>query len=128
MIEYWLRNRLADRLYQVKMNNSLLISSLPTPKLPPIDVPLLQSVLVDALIIAVVSLTIDVSLGRIWAREKGYQISANQEFFALGFANIFGSFFGAFPVGASVPRSSLVFSCGGRSQVRWQATERVYGL
>ncbi|OQR66667.1 prestin-like [Tropilaelaps mercedesae] len=92
-------------------------NNLPVPHLPVISSILFQMVVVDALAVAIASLTIDVSLGRIWAHEKGYQISANQELFALGCANLFGACFGAFPVGASVPKSSFKFLSGGRTQI-----------
>ncbi|XP_003742730.1 LOW QUALITY PROTEIN: prestin-like, partial [Galendromus occidentalis] len=110
-----------SKQFDLKGNNFKVIENiphnLPVPTVPVISSALFQAVVIDALAIAVVSVTIDISLGRIWARERGYQISANQELFAVGACNVFGAFFGCFPVGASVPRSSLQFLAGGRTQL-----------
>ena len=105
---------------QVSLNLlcSLSMFRLPVPTVPAVDGTLFQAVVLDALAIAVVSVTINISLGRLFAREGGYQIEANQELFAIGASNLFGAFFGCFPVGASVPRSSLQVQAGGRTQVR----------
>ena len=81
---------------------------------------LIKFILVDSILIAIISFTVAVSLGKIWARDKGYELRPNQEFFALGMSNFFGSVFGCFPAGASVPRSSLQLLAGGRTQlVSW---------
>ncbi|OQR67544.1 prestin-like [Tropilaelaps mercedesae] len=90
---------------------------LQAPSVPSLRLELVQFILLDAFLISVVAFTVDVSLGRIWARERGYEIRPNQEFFALGISNFFGSLFGCFPAGASVPRSSLQLLAGGRTQL-----------
>ncbi|XP_022686342.1 prestin-like isoform X2 [Varroa jacobsoni] len=92
-------------------------NSVQKPTIPVLRIELINFILVDAVLVAIVSFTIGVSLGRIWARERGYEIQPNQEFFALGISNFCGSLCGCFPVGASVPRSSLQFLAAGRTQL-----------
>ncbi|XP_003742720.1 sulfate transporter [Galendromus occidentalis] len=87
------------------------------PKIPEMNVDLIKFILVDSILIAIISFTVAVSLGKIWARDRGYEMRPNQEFFALGISNFFGSVFGCFPAGASVPRSSLQLLAGGRTQL-----------
>ncbi|EEC13734.1 sulfate transporter, putative, partial [Ixodes scapularis] len=89
----------------------------PTPAVPDLRVDLVSKVAVSALTIALVSFAITVSLGRIFARRHGDEIAPNQEFLALGMSNLFGSFFGCIPSGASVPRSSIQDNVGGRTQL-----------
>lgn len=92
-------------------------NTFPTPALPNLDLTLISKTAVPALTIAVVAFAVTVSLGRIFARNHGYEIVANQELLALGISNFFGSFFGCFPSGASVPRSSIQDSVGGKTQL-----------
>lgn len=89
----------------------------PMPTVPDLSIDLVSKVAIPALAIAIVSFAITVSLGRIFARRHGDEIVPNQEFLALGMSNLFGSFFGCFPCGASVPRSSIQDNVGGRTQL-----------
>lgn len=92
-------------------------NTFPKPALPNLDLTLISKTAVPALTIAVVAFAVTVSLGRIFARRHGYEVVANQELLALGISNFFGSFFACFPSGASVPRSSLQDSVGGKTQL-----------
>lgn len=56
--------------------------SLPVPNVPRFD--FFGSLVSDALIIGVVSFAVALSLGKTFAKKHGYQVSANQEFVALG--------------------------------------------
>ncbi|KAM7300326.1 solute carrier family 26 member 6-like [Ixodes scapularis] len=94
----------------------------PMPTVPDLSIDLVSKVAIPALAIAIVSFAITVSLGRIFARRHGDEIVPNQEFLALGMSNLFGSFFGCFPCGASVPRSSIQDNVGGRTQYVWLVT------
>ncbi|XP_060065920.1 sulfate anion transporter 1-like [Ylistrum balloti] len=71
----------------------------------------------DAIIVAVVAFAQSVSLAALMAKKHGYIIDSNQEFIAYGFGNIFGSFFSCYPFAASVSRSSVQDSAGGKSQI-----------
>lgn len=53
----------------------------------------------------------------IFAKKLNYDIDFNQELLAMGSANVFGSFFSCFPISASLSRSTLQESVGGRTQV-----------
>lgn len=87
------------------MFSSLTLSRrLPLPKLPRFDY--FGAILSDSLIIAVVSFAVALSLGKTFAKKHGYSVRANQEFAALGTANIVSSFFLCFPATASLSRTS----------------------
>ncbi|XP_064488551.1 prestin-like [Ornithodoros turicata] len=89
----------------------------PRPHLPVFSPHLLSNLAVPALAVAVVSYAITISIARLFARKQNYKIDPNQEFIALGASNLFGSFFTCFPVGASVPRSSIQAGAGGKTQL-----------
>ncbi|XP_077529287.1 prestin-like [Haemaphysalis longicornis] len=90
---------------------------MPRPHVPVFSAQLLTHLAAPALAVSVVSYAITISLGRIFSRKHKYNIDPNQEFIALGASNMFGAFFACFPVGASVPRSSIQEGAGGRTQV-----------
>lgn len=92
-------------------------NTFPSMGLPDLNLSLVTKVVVPALTIAIVSFTVTVSLGRIFARNHGYEVVPNQELLALGMSNLFGSFLDCFPSGASVPRSSIQDSTGGKTQL-----------
>ncbi|CAN7994792.1 unnamed protein product, partial [Ixodes hexagonus] len=90
---------------------------MPRPHLPVLEGPLLCHLAAPALAVSVVSYAITISLGRVFARKHKYVVKPNQEFLALGACNLFGAMFACFPVGASVPRSSIQEGAGGKTQV-----------
>lgn len=92
-------------------------NTFPEMDLPDLNLSLVTKVVVPALTIAIVSFTVTVSLGRIFARNHGYEVVPNQELLALGMSNFFGSFLDCFPSGASVPRSSIQDNAGGKTQL-----------
>uniref|UniRef100_A0A131YMH3 Sulfate transporter n=1 Tax=Rhipicephalus appendiculatus TaxID=34631 RepID=A0A131YMH3_RHIAP len=92
-------------------------NTFPTMGLPDLNLSLVTKVVVPALTIAIVSFAVTVSLGRIFARNHGYEVVPNQELLALGMSNFFGSFLDCFPSGASVPRSSIQDNTGGKTQL-----------
>ncbi|KAJ8298147.1 hypothetical protein KUTeg_024678 [Tegillarca granosa] len=71
----------------------------------------------DAVIIGIVAFAQSVSLAALMAKKHKYKIDASQEFIAYGVGNIFGSFFSCYPFAASVSRSSVQDSAGGKSQI-----------
>lgn len=91
-------------------------------------------ILVDCLVITIVSYTITMSMALIFAQKARYEVSANQELFALvrrrhvddfklnrfrsqSASNIFGSFFSTMPVTASLARSLIQYNVGGVTQI-----------
>uniref|UniRef100_A0AAG5DPI6 STAS domain-containing protein n=1 Tax=Anopheles atroparvus TaxID=41427 RepID=A0AAG5DPI6_ANOAO len=90
-------------------------TGLPAPSLP--DFSLMPSIIIDSFPVAMVGYTVSVSMALIFAKKENYEIGFNQELFAMGAGNVFGSFFSCFPFAASLSRSSIQYSVGGRSQI-----------
>lgn len=78
---------------------------------------LLRSLIADGFIIAMVSYTISVSMALIFAQKLNYEIDFNQELLAMGAGNIVGSFFSCMPFAASLSRSAIQQSTGGKTQI-----------
>ncbi|XP_058466255.1 solute carrier family 26 member 10-like [Malaya genurostris] len=87
----------------------------PEPALPDFD--LLRSLVLDSFTIAMVSYVVSVSMGLIFAQKQNYEIDFNQELLAMGASNVFGSFFSCLPFSASLSRSMIQFTVGGRTQI-----------
>lgn len=100
--------------YAVKLVGSIPVG-LPAPELPPLS--LLRLVALDSIGITIVSYTIVVSMGLIFAQKQQYEIRANQELLAMGLANITGSFFSCIPVACALSRSLIQFQTGGKTQL-----------
>ncbi|XP_039304504.1 solute carrier family 26 member 6 isoform X3 [Solenopsis invicta] len=90
-------------------------TGLPKPELP--NVKLLPLVLVDSIAITMVSYTITISMALIFAQKLSYEIESNQELLAMGLSNIMGSFFSCMPISASLSRSLIQQTVGGRTQI-----------
>uniref|UniRef100_A0A182M3G9 STAS domain-containing protein n=1 Tax=Anopheles culicifacies TaxID=139723 RepID=A0A182M3G9_9DIPT len=90
-------------------------TGLPAPTLP--DFSLMPSILIDSFPVAMVGYTVSVSMALIFAKKENYEIGFNQELFAMGTGNVFSSFFSCFPFAASLSRSSIQYSVGGRTQI-----------
>ncbi|KAF8571345.1 hypothetical protein P879_00078 [Paragonimus westermani] len=71
----------------------------------------------DVIVLAIVSFSVSISLTRIFAKTFSYRVDSNQELFAYGLSNTISSFFQAFPSAASLSRSAVQVSAGGRTQV-----------
>src|SRR5882724_11037256 len=66
---------------------------------------------------AIVGYTITLSVCKIYGKKHGYKTNANQEMIAMGTTNIISSFFQCIPSAASLPRSALQETAGGKTQV-----------
>lgn len=88
---------------------------LPEPQLP--DTSVFMDILLPCFPLAFVAVSINLSLAKIFARKDGYVISSQQEILAYGVMNVFGSFFQCLPVAASLSRSALQHSTGGKTQL-----------
>ncbi|XP_015171819.1 PREDICTED: solute carrier family 26 member 10-like isoform X1 [Polistes dominula] len=100
--------------YNIKIVGDIPVG-LPTPSLPPLS--LIPNVLLDSFIITLVSYTISMSMALIFAQKVGYEVDANQELVAQGLGNLFGSFFSCMPFTASLSRSLIQETVGGRTQL-----------
>ncbi|XP_011313733.1 solute carrier family 26 member 6 isoform X1 [Fopius arisanus] len=88
---------------------------LPKPEIPTFQ--LLPTVAVDCIAITMVSYTITLSMALIFAQKLQYDIDSNQELFAMGISNVVGSFFPCMPVSASLSRSLIQQTVGGKTQI-----------
>ncbi|XP_017779583.1 PREDICTED: solute carrier family 26 member 6-like [Nicrophorus vespilloides] len=88
---------------------------IPMPVLPRFS--LIQAIWIDCIMIAIVSYTISLSLGLIYAQKYNYEVDANQELLAQGMGNLIGSFFSCMPFTASLSRSSVQVAVGGKTQL-----------
>lgn len=95
------------------------IGDIPT-GFPPFALPsfeLMPSLLLDGFTVSMVSYTVSVSMALIFAQKFKYEIDFNQEFLAMGSGNLVGSFFSCIPFAASLSRSNIQMSVGGRTQI-----------
>jgi solute carrier family 26 protein len=90
-------------------------TGLPNAVAPPFA--LMPNLLVDGLVIAIVAFSVNMSMASMFARKLNYSIDANQELLASGACNIFGSFFACLPFSASLSRSLIQQTVGGKTQL-----------
>ncbi|EGG24509.1 Sulfate transporter [Cavenderia fasciculata] len=74
-------------------------------------------ILPGALVLVLVGFISSVSVSSKFAEKNNYTIDANQELIALGASDFVGSFFLAFPVGASLSRTAVNAQSGAVSQL-----------
>ncbi|NOY91095.1 MAG: SulP family inorganic anion transporter [Deltaproteobacteria bacterium] len=77
----------------------------------------LEALLGGALALAVLGMLESVAIAKSIAVRTGQRISANQEFFSQGFANLVGSFFLCMPGSGSFSRTALQYEAGARTRV-----------
>ncbi len=85
--------------------------------LPAMDLDALQLLLLPALGIFVVGYTDNVLTARAFATRTGTSVHNNQEFLAMGSANVGSALVGGFPVSSSASRTVIAEASGARSQV-----------
>lgn len=91
-------------------------SGLPAFHVPEVNLNAFSELWPIALTLALVGYLEAVSIGKaIEEKSEEDRLDPNQEFVALGAANIAGSFFKAYPVAASFSRSSISFASGAKS-------------
>ncbi|CAG2109629.1 unnamed protein product, partial [Medioppia subpectinata] len=100
--------------YQVVVIGSVP-TGLPDPTIPRLD--FVGDILIDCVIIGVVTFAVSLSLAKIYAKKHKYDIDPNQELIALGSANVFSSFFLAYPASAALSRSTIQEKIGGKTQI-----------
>ena len=77
----------------------------------------LLAVAPGALGVALVAFAESVAIARAYATKYGYEVDANQEFIAVGVANIGSGFSGAFVVDGSMSRTAAADGAGAKSQM-----------
>ncbi|CAF0827107.1 unnamed protein product [Adineta steineri] len=88
---------------------------LPLPTVPPFKH--ISYLIVPATTIAVVSLCISISIGKMLSRKHNYKVSSNQELLAYGISNVVSSFFQCYPSTSALSRSVVLEGIGGKTQL-----------
>ena len=92
-------------------------AGLPSPSLPDLAAPDLEALLLPAVGLAIVAYSDNVLTARTFAARNDYDLDNDQEFLALGAANVASGFMQGFPVSSSGSRTVIGDSMGSRSQV-----------
>jgi SulP family sulfate permease len=92
-------------------------AGLASPKLPGIDFEAILTLLPGAIAIALVAFAEAIGPARQFAAEHRYEIDADQELIAIGFANFGAGLFQGYPVGASLSKSAANENAGAKSSV-----------
>ncbi|CDW54950.1 Sulfate permease family protein 3 [Trichuris trichiura] len=87
----------------------------PVPHIPRFD--LMEKLVLDTLILAIVAYSLSVSLSKMYAKKHNYKINPYQEFFAYSGMNIVGSFFQCWPASNSTSRILIYEGAGAKSQL-----------
>jgi SulP family sulfate permease len=74
-----------------------------------------QHLVVSALLISIISFVSSVSVAQAFAAKDRQRIDPNQEAIGLGMANVMSGLSGAFPVSASLSRSSVAMKAGAKT-------------
>ncbi|GAA5445244.1 putative sulfate transporter Rv1739c [Microbulbifer sp. NBRC 101763] len=94
----------------------LIPAGLPSLTVPKISLPLLETLLVPALMIAIIGYVESVSVAKTLAAKRRQRIDTNQELVALGMANVGAGLSGGFPVSGGFSRSVVNDAAGAQTQ------------
>lgn len=92
-------------------------SGVPTLTVPPWDLDMLEALLPTALAVVLVGYIESYSVAKAIAAREKYKIDPNQEFRALGLANVSAGLFSGFPVAGSFSRTAVNYQSGARTQL-----------
>eukprot|EP00854_Cymbomonas_tetramitiformis_P002337 gene2337-3064_t len=93
-----------------------LPSGLPKLAAPVMNLDTVRALCPAAVVTAIISYMVSISIVHTFATKLSYRIDPNQEFIALGAANLVGSFFQAYPSCGSLSRSAVCANVGARTQ------------
>ncbi|PON75325.1 SLC26A/SulP transporter [Parasponia andersonii] len=93
----------------------------------PKDFSYMTSLIPTALLITGVAILESVGIAKALAAKNGYELDSNQELFGLGVANIFGSFFLAYPSTGSFSRSAVNHESGAKTGLAGVVTGIIMG-
>ena len=82
---------------------------------PVFDIDAVTTLLPIALTISFVGFMESIAVAKSIAAKEKYPVNANQELVGLGLANVFGSFFSAYPVTGGFSRSAVNYQAGART-------------
>ncbi|XVE99466.1 hypothetical protein REPUB_Repub03eG0200600 [Reevesia pubescens] len=86
-----------------------------------------KSLIPTTLLITGVAILESVGIAKALAAKNGYELDSNQELFGLGVANIFGSFFSAYPTTGSFSRSAVNNESGAKTGLSGIVTGIIMG-
>lgn len=92
-------------------------AGLPRPAIPNVDVQDIFTLLPAALALTILIYADEVLTARVFAAKHGQKINANQEFIAIGMANIGAGLLTGFPAATSGSRTVVADQMGGKSQL-----------
>ncbi|KAJ3312438.1 Solute carrier 26 [Boothiomyces sp. JEL0838] len=92
-------------------------NKIPTPSVPLLDYGQFKRLLPNVIVISIVGYIESQSVTRSFGLQHGYFPSGDRELFALGTANILGSFFGSYVTFGSLPRSRILATAGARTTI-----------
>ncbi|EXB65340.1 putative sulfate transporter 4.2 [Morus notabilis] len=87
----------------------------------------ITSLIPTALLITGVAILESVGIAKALAAKNGYELDSNQELFGLGVANVFGSFFSAYPSTGSFSRSAVSHESGAKTGLSGIVTGIIMG-
>ncbi|KAI9190749.1 sulfate transporter family-domain-containing protein [Polychytrium aggregatum] len=85
------------------------------PTLPPLSFPMIQRLVYPTIILTIVGFVESQTVTKKFGLKNEYSPSGNRELFALGIANLVGSFMGCYVTFGSLPRSKILAVAGGRT-------------
>ncbi|XP_029428640.1 testis anion transporter 1 isoform X8 [Rhinatrema bivittatum] len=100
--------------YQLKIAGMISIMPI-APMIPQFTS--IHFILYDAFALAMVSYSILLCMGRLFAFKYGYDINSSQELIALGLCNIVGAFFRSFTISCTISRTIIQEKSGGSTQI-----------
>ncbi|HMK92363.1 MAG TPA: SulP family inorganic anion transporter [Thermoleophilia bacterium] len=92
-------------------------AGLPPLQAPPFSATLIWQLLPTAFAVALIVITQTSVTTRSFAELGGYDVDVDRDFIGTGAGSVLAAFFGAFAVNASPPRTAILRSSGGRTQV-----------
>ncbi|KAJ3020313.1 Solute carrier 26 [Thoreauomyces humboldtii] len=87
------------------------------PKIPSMSLSKIKSLMLSAILISVIGFVESIVAAKTYATRHNYSVSPNRELVAIGFGNIIGAIFGAFPAFGSLGRSAVNDTAGARTQM-----------
>jgi len=103
-------------------------SGFPAFRLPPLDFTLLPHLLPPAITLAVVGYVESIAVARTLATKNRETVDSNRELMGLGFANMAGAFFQAFPVAGGLSRTAVNYQAGAKTRYSSLITAGVVAL
>jgi high affinity sulfate transporter 1 len=121
---------LASWLFNLESFGVALVGDIPSglPSFTPPDLSLVSQLWPGALGIALMSFIESIAAGRSFVRKGEPTIKANQELLALGFANLGGGLFQAYPGGGGTSQTAVNRDAGARTQISTLVTAAVVAL